>query len=125
MFRTIAWEKDRVVLLDQTKLPFEETYLACDDYHAVAESIEKMVVRGAPAIGVAAAMGIALGALYTEARVYGEFKKKIEKICQEFAQTRPTAVNLFWAIERMKNLVMTHSEKSVEELKSLLRREAV
>ena len=125
MFKTVAWEKDRVVLLDQTKLPCEETYLACDDYHAVAESIEKMVVRGAPAIGVAAAMGIALGALDTKARVYGEFKKKIDKICQEFAQTRPTAVNLFWAIGRMKNLVMTHSEKSVEELKLLLRREAV
>ena len=125
MFRTVAWKKDRVILLDQTKLPFEEAYLTCDDYHTVAESIEKMVVRGAPAIGVAAAMGIALGALYTKEQVYGQFKKKIEKICQEFSQTRPTAVNLFWAIGRMKNLVTTHNEKSVEELKSLLRREAV
>lgn len=125
MFRTVAWEKDRVILLDQTKLPVEESYRTCDDYHEVAESIEKMVVRGAPAIGVAAAMGIALGSLCIKARAYDEFKKKIEKICQEFAQTRPTAVNLFWAIGRMRNLVMTHNGESVEELKLLLRREAV
>ncbi len=125
MIKTIAWENDRVILLDQTKLPFEETYLVCDSYAAVAESIKKMVVRGAPAIGVAAAMGIALGALCIKAREYDGFKQQIEKICQEFAQTRPTAVNLFWAIERMKNLVITHSDRSVKELKSLLRKEAV
>ena len=125
MIKTIAWENDRVILLDQTKLPFEETYLVCDSYDAVAESIKKMVVRGAPAIGVAAAMGIALGALCIKAREYDEFKQRIEKVCQEFAQTRPTAVNLFWAIERMKNLVITHSDRSVKELKSLLRKEAV
>lgn len=125
MFKTVAWEKDKVVLLDQTKLPVEEFYLACDDYHAVAESIEKMVVRGAPAIGVAAAMGIALGSLCVKTRAYDAFKQRMEKICQEFAQTRPTAVNLFWAIERMKNLVMTHNEKSVDEIKLLLRKEAV
>jgi methylthioribose-1-phosphate isomerase len=125
MIKTIAWKNDRVILLDQTKLPFEETYLVCDSYDAVVESIKKMVVRGAPAIGVAAAMGIALGALCIKAREYDEFKQRIEKVCQEFAQTRPTAVNLFWAIERMKNLVITHSDRSVKELKSLLRKEAV
>ena len=125
MIKTIAWENDRVILLDQTKLPFEETYLVCDSYAAVAESIKKMVVRGAPAIGVAAAMGIALGALCIKTREYDGFKQRIEKVCQEFAQTRPTAVNLFWAIERMKNLVITHSDRSVKELKSLLRKEAV
>jgi len=125
MIKTIAWKNDRVILLDQTKLPFEETYLVCDSYDAEVESIKKMVVRGAPAIGVAAAMGIALGALCIKAREYDEFKQRIEKVCQEFAQTRPTAVNLFWAIERMKNLVITHSDRSVKELKSLLRKEAV
>jgi methylthioribose-1-phosphate isomerase len=125
MIKTIAWEKDRVILLDQTRLPLEEDYLVCDDYYAVADAIRKMVVRGAPVIGVAAAMGIALGAICTEVCAYGEFKKRFEKICQEFAQTRPTAVNLFWAIERMKNLVITHSDKSVEELKLLLRNEAL
>lgn len=114
-----------MVLLDQTRLPLEEVYLACDDYHAVAKSIEKMVVRGAPAIGVAAAMGIALGALSIRARAYGEFKKKMDRICREFARTRPTAVNLFWAIDRMNSLVVAQSEKSIEELQSLLKREAL
>ena len=125
MLKTIAWEEDKVVLLDQTKLPLEETYLVCDDYHAVAEAIRKMVVRGAPAIGVTAAMGIALGALHTDAGSSDEFKKQVEKICQEFSQTRPTAINLFWAIERMKNLMTAHDKKSVEELKALLKQEAL
>jgi methylthioribose-1-phosphate isomerase len=125
MLKTITWEKDKVLLLDQTKLPLEETYLVCDDYHAVAEAIRKMVVRGAPAIGVAAAMGIALGALHTDAGSSDEFKKQVEKICQEFSQTRPTAINLFWAIERMKNLMTAHDKKSVEELRALLKQEAL
>ena len=125
MLKTIAWEEDKVVLLDQTKLPLEETYLICDDYPAVAEAIKKMVVRGAPAIGVAAAMGIALGALAADVGSSDEFKKQVEKICQEFSQTRPTAINLFWAIERMKNLMTAHDKKSVEELKALLKQEAL
>lgn len=125
VLKTIAWEKDRVIILDQTRLPLEEAYIICDDYHAVAEAIRKMVLRGAPAIGVAAAMGIALGALGTNTSAGDEFKQRVEKICQEFAQTRPTAINLFWAIERMRNLVSTHSGKSVEELKLLLKQEAL
>jgi len=125
MFKTITWEKDKVVLLDQTRLPLEETYLVCDDYHAVKEAIRKMVVRGAPAIGVAAAMGIALGALGADAGSPDEFRKQVEKVCREFAQTRPTAINLFWAIERMKNLVIAHSDVSVEDLKVLLKKEAL
>jgi methylthioribose-1-phosphate isomerase len=125
MIKTIVWEKDRVSLLDQTRLPLEEEYLICNVYGDVAEAIKKMVVRGAPAIGVAAAMGIALGALCAKAHTYDEFKQQVEKICQEFAETRPTAVNLFWAIERMKNLVINNSDKSVEELKTLLKKEAL
>lgn len=125
MLKTIIWEKDRVILLDQTKLPLEETYLVCDNYSAVAEAIKKMVVRGAPAIGVTAAMGIALGALCINTGACGEFRQQVEKICQEFAQTRPTAINLFWAVERMRNLISAHSDKSVEELKVLLKKEAL
>jgi len=125
MIKTIVWEKDRVSLLDQTRLPLEEEYLICDVYSEVAEAIKKMVVRGAPAIGVTAAMGIALGALCTKAHTYDEFKQQFEKICREFAETRPTAVNLFWAIERMKNLVINNSDKSVEELKTLWKKEAL
>lgn len=125
ILKTIAWEKDKVVLLDQTRLPLEETYLVCGDYYAVAEAIRRMVVRGAPAIGVAAAMGIALGALSIKGNAYDAFRQQVEKICQEFAHTRPTAINLFWAIERMKNLVSVHSGKRVEELKVLLKQEAL
>jgi methylthioribose-1-phosphate isomerase len=96
----------------------------CDEYPAVAEAIRKMVVRGAPAIGVAAAMGIALGALSIKTADYDEFTREVERICSEFAHTRPTAVNLFWAIERMKQLLYSHPEKGVEAIKALLREEA-
>jgi methylthioribose-1-phosphate isomerase len=125
MIKTVAWEKDRVILIDQTKLPVEKTYVICEDYETVAEAIKTMIVRGAPAIGVAAAMGIALGALHSTASTYGAFKEQFETICHAFAQTRPTAVNLFWAIDHMKGLVIVHGDKGVEELKSLLKNEAV
>jgi len=125
MFRTIAWEDDKVVLLDQTRLPLEESYVVCNNYRAVAEAIRKMVVRGAPAIGVAAAMGIALGALAIDAPTGEEFTQQFEGVCREFTHTRPTAINLFWAIERMKNLVRTHAGEGTSGLKALLREEAL
>jgi methylthioribose-1-phosphate isomerase len=125
MVKTLSWEEDRVLLIDQTKLPVEKTYVICEDYQAVAEAIKTMIVRGAPAIGVAAAMGMALGALHIETGSYDQFRQQFEEICQVFSRTRPTAVNLFWAIDHMKALVHTNSDKSVEELKSLLRTEAV
>ena len=81
MIKTLAWEEDRVLLLDQTKLPVEKTYVICEDYETVAEGIKTMVVRGAPAIGVAAAMGIALGALHIETGTYDDFRQQFEKIC--------------------------------------------
>jgi methylthioribose-1-phosphate isomerase len=124
MIKTVAWEKDRVILIDQTKLPVEHVYIICEDYSSVAAAIKTMVVRGAPAIGVAAAMGIALGALHSKASTYDEFKEQFDTICHAFAQTRPTAVNLFWAIDHMQKLVIAHSDKSVKELKSLLIDEA-
>jgi len=125
MIKTVAWEKDRVILIDQTRLPSETTYVTCEDYETVAGAIKTMIVRGAPAIGVAAAMGIALGALHSTASTYDGFKEQLETICHTFAQTRPTAVNLFWAIDRMNGLVIAHANKSVEELKSLLKHEAI
>jgi methylthioribose-1-phosphate isomerase len=125
MADTIAWENDRVLLLDQTKLPDEQVYLTCEDYRAVAAAIKDMVVRGAPAIGVAAAMGIALGALRITAAGYGDFRRQFEEICSAFAATRPTAVNLFWAIDRMKRLVDTHQNSSVELLQGMIKEEAL
>ncbi|HZB87537.1 MAG TPA: S-methyl-5-thioribose-1-phosphate isomerase [Terracidiphilus sp.] len=104
MIPTLAWTPDGVRFIDQTKLPLEESYVLATTYEQVADVIVTMVVRGAPAIGVSAAYGIALGAQRTQARTTEEFAPEFEKICALLAATRPTAVNLFWAIDRMKKL---------------------
>jgi methylthioribose-1-phosphate isomerase len=104
MIPTLAWTADGVRFLDQTRLPLEESYVLATTYDQVADVITTMVVRGAPAIGVSAAYGVALGALKTKARTTGEFAPEFEAICARLAGTRPTAVNLFWAIDRMKKL---------------------
>jgi methylthioribose-1-phosphate isomerase len=102
--RTIYWQDGAVVLIDQRALPLEERYITCRDYHQVIAAINDLAIRGAPAIGVAAAMGIALGALSCEASTPETFRIAFEEICEKFAATRPTARNLFWAIERMRRL---------------------
>jgi methylthioribose-1-phosphate isomerase len=107
MIPTLAWTPEGVRFIDQTKLPLEESYVLATTYEQVAEIIVTMVVRGAPAIGVSAAYGIALGALGTKAATAREFAPEFERICDRLAGTRPTAVNLFWAIDRMKRLFAT------------------
>src|SRR5271156_526360 len=104
MILTLEWTSEGVRFIDQTKLPLEETYVLATSYQQVADVIVTMVVRGAPAIGVSAAFGIALGAKQTDALSTEEFAPEFEKICAVLAGTRPTAVNLFWAIDRMKTL---------------------
>jgi methylthioribose-1-phosphate isomerase len=104
MIPTLTWTSDGVRFIDQTKLPLEESYVLATTYEEVAEVIVTMVVRGAPAIGVSAAYGIALGAQQTTASTAAEFAPEFERICARLAGTRPTAVNLFWAIDRMKRL---------------------
>ena len=104
MILTLEWTSEGVRFIDQTKLPLEETYVVATSYQQVADIIVTMVVRGAPAIGVSAAMGIALGAKQTKAATTEEFAPEFEQICALLAGTRPTAVNLFWAIDRMKAL---------------------
>jgi methylthioribose-1-phosphate isomerase len=104
MIPTLTWTPEGVRFIDQTKLPLEESYVTATDYEQVADVIVTMVVRGAPAIGVSAAYGIALGAEKTTAKTAKEFAGEFEKICTRLAGTRPTAVNLFWAIDRMKRL---------------------
>ncbi len=104
MIPTLTWTEEGVRFIDQTRLPLEESYVLASTYDQVAEIIVTMVVRGAPAIGVSAAYGIALGAKHTKAKTTGEFAPEFEKICARLASTRPTAVNLFWAIDRMKAL---------------------
>ena len=96
---TIEWTPEGVVMIDQTRLPRETVFVTCRDYQEVAEAIRSMIIRGAPAIGVAAAMGVAIGALKSD-----NLETDMPVICETLAQTRPTAVNLFWAIDRMKRV---------------------
>jgi methylthioribose-1-phosphate isomerase len=102
MIHTLEWTDNGVRFLDQTKLPTEESYVTAATYQQVADAIRTMVVRGAPAIGVAAAMGIALGVKASKADTVGELKRELDQICVAMGETRPTAVNLFWAIRRMQ-----------------------
>ncbi len=102
MIPTLTWTPEGVRFIDQTKLPLEESYVVATTTDEVADVIVTMVVRGAPAIGVSAAYGVALGAKKTQARTAAEFAPEFERICARLAGTRPTAVNLFWAIDRMK-----------------------
>ena len=101
---TLKWQGNSVSILDQRKLPLKEIYNNYENFIGVANSIKDMEVRGAPAIGVTAAMGIALAARNIQAKNFEEFKKELESVYELFASTRPTAVNLFWAIERMKKI---------------------
>ncbi len=119
-FKTIEYKGDSVVLIDQTKLPSKEVYAVCKDYKAVGRAIKNMLIRGAPAIGVAAAMGVAIGAAGIVADDFDTFKKRLDKICDHLSQTRPTAVNLFWAIDRMQNVVEANRGKSVKQIKKAL-----
>src|SRR5499433_3639361 len=98
----IEWTERGVVMLDQRRLPAEEISYTYTDYREVAKAIREMVIRGAPAIGVAAAMGVALGVLHSKAKSIDELRSEFAVICDVIAKTRPTAVDLFWALDRMK-----------------------
>src|SRR5712664_4025691 len=126
MLPTIAREADAVVMIDQRKLPAEEVYVRCKTAAEVARAIKTMVIRGAPAIGVAAAMGIALGMRNSTASGTKKFAGDFYRICELMAATRPTAVNLFWAIERMKRTfaAAAHAGESVDQIKDRLDAEA-
>ena len=123
MIRTVYWENDAVVMIDQKLLPQEEKYITCHDYNEVIAAINDLTVRGAPAIGVAAALGIALGALNLNCRGREDFQESFTQICTQFSQSRPTARNLFWAIERMKKR-QAESTGSVADIKAALVAEA-
>ena len=121
MVETIEWTDAGVVMIDQTRLPREERYVTCRTYEEVAEAIRSMVIRGAPAIGVAAAMGVALGVAQADPE---NLDAQFEKICATLARTRPTAVNLFWGIERMKRAYAESSGLSLPRLRTRLIAEA-
>ena len=116
-----------MVLIDQTKLPTEETYVTCADYVQVRDAIRDMIVRGAPAIGVTAAMGVALGARDAEANNVAELRVAWDHICEVMAGARPTAVNLFWAIKRMRAKFDSLAVRTMPEpeLTASLRRELI
>ena len=122
-FKTIEWKDNKVIMIDQTKLPNEEVYLECQTYEDVADAIKRMVIRGAPAIGVAAAMGIALGAIMIETSDRDRFLGEVNKITDVILATRPTAVNLFWAGKRMLR-VLNEQEGDIEGIKRRLVLEA-
>jgi methylthioribose-1-phosphate isomerase len=126
MLPTIDREGDVVVMIDQRKLPAQEVYVRCKTAPEVARAIKTMVIRGAPAIGVAAAWGIAIGMRRSTATGTQKFAAEFQKTCELMAATRPTAVNLFWAIERMKRVfgAAVQAGQSVEQLKGGLDREA-
>src|SRR5213592_1932674 len=126
MLPTIAREADAIVMIDQRKLPAQEVYVRCKTAAEVARAIRTMVIRGAPAIGVAAAMGIALCMRKSGATGTQKFAAEFHKACELMAATRPTAVNLFWAIERMKRAFgeAVRAGASVEQIKDRLDAEA-
>src|SRR3989304_1624374 len=120
MVPTIEWKNGIVSMLDQTKLPIEVVYFDCKTYQDVARGIKELIIRGAPAIGVAAAMGGALGAREINAQSFTDFYKEMETICAHIGATRPTAVNLFWGLDRMKRVVMACKEKPLDVIKKIL-----
>jgi methylthioribose-1-phosphate isomerase len=123
MLPTIAWQDDNIIMVDQRKLPAAEIYVTCKSVNDVAKAITTMVIRGAPAIGVCAAMGLALGAARSKATGTKQFTTEFQRNCDLLASTRPTAVNLFWAIERMKHAFAEGAlaGESVEQLCARLR----
>src|SRR6516164_705179 len=121
MVETIEWTPGGVVMIDQTRLPLQEEYVTCRNYEEVATAIRDMIIRGAPAIGVAAAMGVAIGVQQASPE---NLDAQVEQICSTLAATRPTAVNLFWAIDRMKRLYAGMKGRPIEDIRARLIEEA-
>jgi len=120
MVKTIEWKDNKVLMLDQSRLPHEVIYVECHDYHKIAEGIKKLWIRGAPAIGIAAAMAIALGAQDIKAHNFDEFVEGLQPIFDTLLGTRPTAVNIQWAVARIKRYLQEHNRESVDTLKQML-----
>ncbi|MBI4685169.1 MAG: S-methyl-5-thioribose-1-phosphate isomerase [Nitrospirae bacterium] len=124
MVKAIEWKDGKVIMLDQSKLPIEVQYIECTNYEIIAEGIRKLWIRGAPAIGIAAAMGIALGVQDIKAKSYKELIKGLDPVFNTLLLTRPTAVNIKWAVERIKKFLRDNKNESVQRLKELLIEEA-
>jgi len=122
--KTIELVNGKVFMLDQSRLPLEVNYIECTDFRMVAEGIQKLWIRGAPAIGIATAMGIAIGAREIEADNFNDFMNKLEPILDTLLSTRPTAVNIRWAVERIKKALSERKTDPIESLKEFLLNEA-
>lgn len=124
MVKTIEWKDNKVIMLDQSRLPIEVAYIECRDYLKVAEGIKKLWIRGAPAIGIATAMGIALAAQELKAGDFESFMKGLQPVFNSLIETRPTAVNIQWAVERIRKLLEVRKDEPIVRLKELLIEEA-
>jgi methylthioribose-1-phosphate isomerase len=122
-WRTIEWQDGLLTIIDQTLLPTETKYIITDRYEVVAEAIKRLQVRGAPAIGIAAAFGVVLGAIQFQADVH--FIEQVNHVIAELAKTRPTAVNLFWALDRQQQILQTCSNQAPEQIIARLEAEAI
>ncbi len=124
MIPTIKWEDSKVLMIDQRKLPAKVEWYHCKTYRDVIRAIKKMVIRGAPAIGIAAAMGMSLGASSIRASGFKEFRIRYELIASEMLRARPTAVNLRWAVERMSSLLEASSQMELDDIRKALMNES-
>jgi methylthioribose-1-phosphate isomerase len=124
MIPTIKWEDDCVYIIDQRKLPNKKEWLACRSLDDVITAIKEMAIRGAPAIGVAAAMGLALGSRSIETDKYGFFVERFSEMANHMVSSRPTAVNLKWAVDRITSLVREMSDSTVEEIRAAIKKES-
>lgn len=125
MLKAIRWEEEGVYILDQRQLPEKVEYIKCKNYKDVAEAIENLSIRGAPAIGIAAAMAVALAIQKINAKSTQNLYDKLEPVFDRILNTRPTAVNIRWAIDRLKTLIKKNQHLKVDELKELIRKEAI
>ncbi len=125
MLPTIEWKDGRVRLIDQTRLPHKLVYIECGDTKTLWRAIKKLQVRGAPAIGIAASLGVVLGIRHSKAKDFGAFAKEMDGVIKYLGSARPTAVNLFWALERMRATALKNSKRPVGSIKKLLLKEAL
>jgi methylthioribose-1-phosphate isomerase len=125
MYQPIAWKEDHILLLDQTKLPGQEAYIECRDLETVADAIRRLAVRGAPALGVVAALAVALEARSIIGKTRDDFFRELQKLCSRILETRPTAVNMKWALHRVTEKLQSADTAQVENLKKMLEQEAL
>ncbi|KPL14429.1 MAG: methylthioribose-1-phosphate isomerase [Bacteroides sp. SM23_62] len=123
--KSIDWKDGKVVIIDQTKLPLKETYLEIKDYRELANAIRQLRIRGAPAIGIAGAFGVCLAANGLDTVDYAEFKQRMNRIIDALAATRPTAVNLFWALDRMRKIIESNNGMKPNDIRHNLLEEAI